>query len=161
MSSKILGELRVAQALTQQLLQLWARNPPSLGSVNHHQEVKSGTMPQCDDQSISIPIKLDVAGLSIIVQSADIPEPPLLRLRGSIAAINAIWDDNPETWNESSPLRINGVSIPLVFWPDLYRYRSSERWSRVKQRWSDFKVRGPLGSSHSPRSEIVGVAYCL
>ena len=141
----------MVEALTQHLLLLAARKPSSLGPVNQHQQVQSGTIPQPRDHLISIPIELNVAGLSIVVQSTDIPEPPLLRPRGSIEAINAIWDDNPETWNQSSPLRINGVSTPLVFWPDLYRYRSSKRWSRVKQRWSDFKVRVPLSSGRTAR----------
>lgn len=86
-------------------------------------------------------ITLAMKDHTITIPSADIPDPPPLYSHGSIEFINGIWDDNPATWNHSSPLRINGISIPLVYWRAIYSYRRSKQWSGLKQRWSEFRVR--------------------
>ncbi|KAI0669306.1 hypothetical protein C8Q78DRAFT_977855 [Trametes maxima] len=51
-----------------------------------------------------------------------------------------MWDDEEVSrWNNSSPLEILGVRIPVVYWPLIYQYKRSDEWSRIKQRWLDWK----------------------
>ena len=88
-----------------------------------------------------VPVTLTMQDLTITLSSTDIPDPPPLHSHGNVESIKAIWDDNPTTWNHLSPLRIRGISIPLIYWRALYCYRRSRQWSGLKQRWSEYKVR--------------------
>ncbi|KAF8152723.1 hypothetical protein K438DRAFT_1515251, partial [Mycena galopus ATCC 62051] len=50
------------------------------------------------------------------------------------------WDDNSPLWNGVSPLKINGVPIPLVYWPSVYTYWRPAQWKGVKKQWFDWKI---------------------
>ena len=87
------------------------------------------------------PVTLKLRDISMTILDADIPEPPPLRCNGRIEDIAAIWNDGKATWTRSSPLRIKGVSIPVIYWRELYQHRRTDQWSLLKRRWWDYKVR--------------------
>ncbi|KAI1782505.1 hypothetical protein LXA43DRAFT_905587 [Ganoderma leucocontextum] len=69
---------------------------------------------------------------TISIRASDIPPPPPLPYKSSVETINALWDDDPSSWGHSSPLCIQGISIPLVYWQFLVleyrRWQPDEFW---------------------------------
>ena len=88
---------------------------------------------------------LCLANSTIQYRPTDIPDPPALSFVRCISRLDEMWDDRSPQWNHSSPLYICGRSIPLVYWPNVYRYRGNTKWKGTKQRWFEWKA----SSSHS------------
>lgn len=145
--ANFVSDLELVRNATQNLLHaaLGAQAPlePMAGVGTAHGHGPLGgveTYSKSRVDSEEMPVTLAMRDRTVTIPSADIPDPPPLHCHGNIELINAIWDDDPTTWNRSSPLRINGISIPLVYWRALYSYRRSKQWSVLKQRWSEYKV---------------------
>jgi hypothetical protein len=51
-----------------------------------------------------------------------------------------MWDDTSAQWDNSSPLFIQGHSIAIKYWPDVYRYWKGRQWEGTKARWTEWKV---------------------
>jgi hypothetical protein len=73
--------------------------------------------------------------------ATEIPDPPALSFIHDLARLDRLWDDRSPQWDNTSPLHIQGRSIALVYWPDIYRYQGTRQWSGIKQRWFEWKVR--------------------
>ncbi|KAJ6543208.1 hypothetical protein DFH09DRAFT_928757, partial [Mycena vulgaris] len=50
------------------------------------------------------------------------------------------WDDKSAHWNGTSPLKINDVPIPIIYWPTVYKYWKGTQWQGVKKSWFDWKI---------------------
>ena len=83
---------------------------------------------------------LQLTNECIQYMAADIPNPPTISFVHDLARLFRSWDDNSPDWDGSSPLRIRGKCIALVYWPTLYRYRETKQWHGIKQRWFEWKV---------------------
>ena len=110
----------------------------SMTRPRHDQSDPLGASNSLEDE---LPVTLEMRDVTLTIPSEDIPEPLPLRCNGKFENIVAIWDDDPVTWRRTSPLRIQGVSIPVMYWRELYQYRRTKQWSVLKRRWWDYKVR--------------------
>jgi hypothetical protein len=67
----------------------------------------------------------------VLFSTDDIPDPPNMSFSQDIAELDRIWDDSSPQWSTNSPLVIHGNHIPMKYWPDVYKYRSSKQWSGI------------------------------
>lgn len=112
--------------------------PPSSAQPATPISLRPSTQSRVTDHGFYV---LQLASGLLTYQSGDVPSPPSLSFTTSIADMNCIWDDQDSTlWNHTSPLEILNVRIPVIYWRDIYRGRPSGHWSRMKQRWLDWKV---------------------
>ncbi|KAJ7741435.1 hypothetical protein DFH07DRAFT_751072 [Mycena maculata] len=79
-------------------------------------------------------------GKLLTFREYDIPDPPAVSYAKSIENLLLVWDDNLSDWNKTSPLQINGVPIPLTYWPTVYKYWKGTQWKGVKKSWFDWKI---------------------
>ncbi|KAJ7765927.1 hypothetical protein DFH07DRAFT_737501 [Mycena maculata] len=61
-------------------------------------------------------------GKLLTFRECDIPDPPAVSYAKSIENLLLVWDDNSLDWDNTSPLKINGIPIPLTYWPTVYKY---------------------------------------
>ncbi|KAJ7490773.1 hypothetical protein FB451DRAFT_1023540 [Mycena latifolia] len=77
---------------------------------------------------------LKMAGGKIITFcEPDIPDPPAISFAKDIEDLLQVWDDNSPHWNGTSPLKINAVPVPLIYWPTVYKYWRATQWKGVKK----------------------------
>lgn len=118
--------------------------PPSarLDLRNHDTVVpRAGTSRRSREGAQSQARNLPLRSTTLMFSDGDIPPPPMLSFPIDMARLNKMWDDyDARRWDNSSPLEILGVRIPVVYWPQLYRYRPTGHWGQMKQRWLDCKV---------------------
>ncbi|KAI0739795.1 hypothetical protein C8Q80DRAFT_1124127 [Daedaleopsis nitida] len=94
-----------------------------------------------DNGHDQLPLLLEMNLQKLRYNESDVPSPRTLRVTTDIADLDAMWDDyDSERWTEKSPLRVRGVSIPLIYCRDLYCYRRSNDWTYIKQKWWDWKI---------------------
>ena len=90
---------------------------------------------------------LQLAHDIITYSTNDIPDPPTLSFVCDLAKLDQLWDDKLPQWDNSSPLRIQGLSIAIIYWPQVYWYQGTRQWRGIKQQWFEWKVH----SNHSFR----------
>lgn len=103
----------------------------------------SGSLPTPEDNSDgeTRTRTLQMAGTkSVTFCESDIPDPPAVSYAKSVEDLLDVWSDQSPRWSGTSPLRINEVPIPLVYWPDVYKYWKGSQWKGVKKTWFDWKV---------------------
>ncbi|KAJ7601746.1 hypothetical protein B0H17DRAFT_1122912, partial [Mycena rosella] len=72
------------------------------------------------------------SGKVVTFRESAIPDPP--------ADLLLVWDDNSPQWRGVSPLKINDIPIPIVYWPTVYKYWKGTQWKGVKKVWFDWKI---------------------
>jgi len=70
---------------------------------------------------------------SLIFTASDISDPPHLKYSNNL-------DGLLEDWEDSSYLIIKGVSIPLKYWSQVFRWAKPDAWNVLKTHWSNWKV---------------------
>ncbi|KAG2029249.1 hypothetical protein BDR03DRAFT_881359 [Suillus americanus] len=50
-----------------------------------------------------------------------------------------MWDDTSPYWEQESVLMIEGCPIPIVYWPDVYRYGKYSQWQGSKSQWTGWR----------------------
>jgi hypothetical protein len=83
---------------------------------------------------------LKLADATIKYLACDIPDPPAMSFVNDLSQLDRMWDDHSPQWDSSSPLRISGHPIALVYWPRVFRYQGSTQWQGIKQRWFEWRV---------------------
>lgn len=71
---------------------------------------------------------------------SQVPDPPAISFATDIPRLNAMWDDNPNHWRGESVPVIEGFPIPLVYWPEIYRYGKKNQWKGTKGKWFEWKA---------------------
>jgi hypothetical protein len=107
---------------------LQAHSTPPLSTMQSESQPKCGTS------------SLQLCRLDIQYTKAHVPDPPAISFVRDITRLDRLWDDSSPQWDDSSPLQIKGTSIALVYWPAIYRYDGTKRWTAIKQRWFEWKV---------------------
>ncbi|KAJ6622807.1 hypothetical protein B0H10DRAFT_1944404 [Mycena sp. CBHHK59/15] len=79
-------------------------------------------------------------GKFITFRESDIPDLPAVSYAKSIEDLLLVWNDNLPHWSGTSPLKINEVPIPLIYWPTVYKYWKGTQWKGVKKSWFDWKI---------------------
>ncbi|KDR83110.1 hypothetical protein GALMADRAFT_276082 [Galerina marginata CBS 339.88] len=91
-------------------------------------------------------------GQKVTFTQNDVRDPPALsfaNLGADLPVLNSMWDDVTEHWRGSSPLRIHGVPIPVVYWKDVYTSKGvpkgevpwmPKQWKGTKSKYFDWKV---------------------
>ena len=69
-----------------------------------------------------------------------IPDPVAVSFVHNIPRLNSMWDDTSHHWGQESVLTIKGHPIPIVYWPDIYRYGKTRQWKGTKSSWADWRV---------------------
>jgi hypothetical protein len=69
-----------------------------------------------------------------------IPDPPAVSFATNLPRLNSMWDDTTPHWCGSSPLIISGHPIPVVYWPEVYKYGKKDQWKGTKAKWFEWKV---------------------
>jgi hypothetical protein len=81
-------------------------------------------------------ITLKHSEATVTFTEADVPDAPALRFSEDIPRLNRVWDDDPKHWDGRSPLKIKGMSIPLIYWKTVYSSKGSKwkegNWSGIK-----------------------------
>ncbi|KAJ7602153.1 hypothetical protein FB45DRAFT_1015823 [Roridomyces roridus] len=72
--------------------------------------------------------------------TSKLPDPPLFSIADDPDWILEVWNDRFPTWKGSSPLTINGVPIPLVYWAQLYKHSKNPKWHGTRGSWFQWKV---------------------
>ncbi|KAJ7618073.1 hypothetical protein FB45DRAFT_1103494 [Roridomyces roridus] len=72
--------------------------------------------------------------------TSNLPDPPLFSIADDPERILDIWDDRLPTWKGMSPLSIDGIPIPLVYWGKLYKHSKNLRWHGTRGSWFQWKV---------------------
>jgi len=82
--------------------------------------------------------------ITVTFTEADVIDPPAVRFADNIPQLNEMWDDDPIHWRGSSPLKIKGVPIPLIFWKQVYQSKGRPwrqgNWKGIKGLWFNWKV---------------------
>lgn len=71
---------------------------------------------------------------------SDTPDPVAVTFVQDIPRLNAMWDDTSSHWGRESVLTIGGHPIPVMYWPEVYRYGRTRQWEGTKSRWTDWRV---------------------
>lgn len=160
--SLTLESLRHCSHLLETVLERWSTQMPSLtGQITD--ETVPGTSPQFGPASASPPAVpahiprdlhipeefdscIELASGPLRFNVSDIPDPPpQCNSNCDIAILDAMWDGPLSSqWQLSLTIKIRDVYIPLLHWPDVYRYRKNLQWKGTKQRWYDWKVTASL-----------------
>ncbi|KAJ7625717.1 hypothetical protein FB45DRAFT_1005058 [Roridomyces roridus] len=72
--------------------------------------------------------------------TSNLPDPPLFSIADDPERILDIWDDRLPTWKGMSPLSIDGIPIPLVYWGKLYKHSKNLKWHGTRGSWFQWKV---------------------
>jgi hypothetical protein len=84
---------------------------------------------------------LTLAGGRVVTfRESDIPDPPAVSYASRMDDLLSEWDDKSPHWGGSSSLTINGVPVPVIYWPTVYKYWKHSQWKGVKKQWFDWKV---------------------
>jgi len=84
------------------------------------------------------------SGVQVHFTVRDIPDPPAASFAHDIPRLNGMWDDTSEHWIHWSVLVMAGHPIPLVYWPQVYRYGKTDQWKGTKSKWYEWKVTSSL-----------------
>ncbi|KAJ7601282.1 hypothetical protein FB45DRAFT_1049803 [Roridomyces roridus] len=79
-------------------------------------------------------------GREVCCLTSKLPDPPLFSIAEDPEKILDIWDDRLPTWKGMSPLNIDGVPIPLVYWGKLYKHSKNLKWHGTRGSWFQWKV---------------------
>jgi hypothetical protein len=63
---------------------------------------------------------------------------PATSFAEDIERLNQMWDDTSPHWKDDSVVKIDGRSIALVYWPELFK--KTGLWSAHKSNWTEWKV---------------------
>jgi hypothetical protein len=63
---------------------------------------------------------------------------PAMSFAEDIERLNQMWDDTSPHWKDDSVVKIDGRSIALVYWPNLFK--KTGLWSAHKSNWTKWKV---------------------
>ncbi|KAG1781313.1 hypothetical protein EV702DRAFT_1193492 [Suillus placidus] len=88
-------------------------------------------------------------GTEVSFAVSSIPDPVAVTFMHNISRLNAMWDDTSYYWKGESVLMIEGRPIPIVYWPDVYRYGKCGQWYGTKSRWTDWR------STTSPLQDVI------
>ncbi|KAJ7683782.1 hypothetical protein B0H17DRAFT_985676 [Mycena rosella] len=80
------------------------------------------------------------SGKVVTFRESAIPDPPAVSYAKSVEDLLLVWDDNSPQWRGVSPLKINDIPIPIVYWPTVYKYWKGTQWKGVKKVWFDWKI---------------------
>jgi hypothetical protein len=99
--------------------------------------------PSSDGESVVVDetrqLKLgDGTEVSFVV--SNVPDPVAVTFKQDIPRLNAMWDDTSPYWRKESVLTIEGHPIPIVYWPDVYRYGKYGQWQGTKSQWCGWRV---------------------
>lgn len=164
--SLTLESLRHCSHLLETVLERWAMQMPSptsqitgatapgvtsqLALVTQFGSVSSPAAPIHIPRDLDMPEEFDscieLASGPLRFNVSDIPDPPpQCNSNCDIAILDAMWDGPLSSqWQLSLTIKIRDVYIPLLHWPDVYRYRKNLQWKGTKQRWYDWKVTASL-----------------
>ena len=70
----------------------------------------------------------------LVFTALDISDPPHLRYSDHMDKLIRDWED-------SDHLIIKGVSIPLKYWSQVFRWARPKAWEVLKDTWSKWRVR--------------------
>lgn len=80
-------------------------------------------------------------GTRLRFMESQVPDPPPTTFSDNIPRLNAIWDGCALHPADESPLIINGKHIPLIYWPQVYKYWKADQWKGTKGKWFEWKVK--------------------
>lgn len=83
-------------------------------------------------------------GTEVSFSVSSVPDPVAVTFTQDIPRLNAMWDDTSPHWGGESVLTIKGHPIPIVYWPDVYRYGKFGQWQGTKSCWTDWRVSGSI-----------------
>ncbi|KAJ7309116.1 hypothetical protein DFH08DRAFT_899596 [Mycena albidolilacea] len=101
------------------------------------------------DASLSVPAKAvaneptrsiklgDGTVVSITAEEVEKLSVPATSFAEDIERLNQMWDDTSPHWKEDSVVKIDGRSIALVYWPNLFK--KTGLWSAHKSNWTEWK----------------------
>jgi hypothetical protein len=69
-----------------------------------------------------------------------VPDPPAVSFANDLPRLNGMWDYKLPHWSGTSSLVVNGHPVPVVHWPELYKYGRKDQWKGMKARWFEWKV---------------------
>ncbi|PPQ82792.1 hypothetical protein CVT24_009895 [Panaeolus cyanescens] len=89
-------------------------------------------------------------GRTISVVKDDIPNPPALTFSNEeISLLNGMWDYTSPHWQDTSPLIVKNMRIPIKYWRDLYNSRTKlpsgkqwkeGQWKGVKSCYGKWRI---------------------
>ncbi|KAJ6452715.1 hypothetical protein C8R47DRAFT_263328 [Mycena vitilis] len=92
-----------------------------------------------DEEAPTRTLKL-AGGNFIAFRESEVPDPPATSYSKRVGDLLSEWDDNSVHWKTSSPLKINGSPIALVYWPSVYKYWKGAQWRGIKKVWFEWKI---------------------
>ncbi|KAK0440481.1 uncharacterized protein EV420DRAFT_1650498 [Desarmillaria tabescens] len=82
-------------------------------------------------------------GEMLIVRQGDVPPMKPFHYASDIPNLIRSWDDHSPDWAPppNHPIIINGCSIPIKYWKDLYKYnkQTGSEWQKLKNVWSKWR----------------------
>ncbi|KAJ3970451.1 hypothetical protein EV361DRAFT_915772 [Lentinula raphanica] len=93
-------------------------------------------------------------GRHVEYDPATVREPPVISFAPIIPRLGRVWDDESANWDPTDCaelLEINGTSIALRYWPDVFsRKEGLTTWSWLKKSWFEWKYVAERYNSGSP-----------
>jgi hypothetical protein len=89
----------------------------------------------------------------LVFTALDISDPPHIKYSDDMDSL--VLD-----WNDSSYLKVKGVTIPLKYWAQVFRWARLEAWNVIKDNWSNWRVCSSLSLAISEDAAI-NVLPCL
>jgi hypothetical protein len=83
-------------------------------------------------------------GMALQILGDDILNPPAVSFADDIPRLNSMWDDTTPHWCGKSPLVVGGHPIPVLYWPELYKYGKKDQWKGTKGKWFEWKINSYL-----------------
>ncbi|GAW08630.1 protein [Lentinula edodes] len=132
--------------------------PPVL-SVSGMAANNSSANPTASVQKLSIEAVnfdyLTIAHRKVIkYQYSDVREPRQISFVADIARLDRVWDDEGPNWDPldcgKNLLEINGASIALRYWCDIFRGKGDGTWSWLKKYWTEWKYVAERYRASSP-----------
>lgn len=108
---------------------------PHKESLVHHSSHK----PAQDAANVMRDLRLG-DGTTVSFSISSIPDPVAVTFVQDIPRLNAMWDDTSSHWGGESVLSIEGYPVPIVYWPNIYRYGKAGQWQGMKSRWTEWRV---------------------
>jgi hypothetical protein len=73
--------------------------------------------------------------------ASEVPDPPAISFATNLARLNSLWDEAYAKPSEHPPvLFIKGEGIPIVYWPDVFKYTGGRKWEGIKHEYFTWKV---------------------
>jgi hypothetical protein len=107
-------------------------------------QTTQATPPQTPQVSIpQVPIRpkektLNMGTKSITFSALDIHDPPHISFANDMISLLINWEST--SYPGHAYLRIKGVSIPLKYWSQVYRWAKPEVWTTLKDHWNNWRV---------------------